>query len=76
MRDLPKFKDDPTKPKPPPLVFTSEELDDVVPGHQDGLVITETLVNCRVKRIFVDAGSSADIINGILTNGCTWMWKI
>ncbi|KAI9122518.1 hypothetical protein K1719_006358 [Acacia pycnantha] len=46
-----------------PLFFTSDGLRDVVPGHQDGLVITEIVVNCRVKRIFVDAGSSADILN-------------
>ncbi|KAI9088437.1 hypothetical protein K1719_029886 [Acacia pycnantha] len=46
----------------PQLMFTKEDLADVLPGHQDGLVITGTLVNCRVKRIFIDSGSSADII--------------
>ena len=63
VRDFPKIEDDPSKPRPPPLVFTNEELKDLVPGHLDGLVITGTLANCRVKRIFVDAGSSADIIS-------------
>ncbi|XP_061343998.1 uncharacterized protein LOC133289972 [Gastrolobium bilobum] len=40
----------------------SEELEMVVPGNTDGLVITGVLVNCRVKRIFIDHGSSADIL--------------
>ncbi|XP_061371173.1 uncharacterized protein LOC133313778 [Gastrolobium bilobum] len=34
----------------------------VLPGHEDGLVITGTLVNCRMKKIFIDASSCADII--------------
>ncbi|XP_061347028.1 uncharacterized protein LOC133292620 [Gastrolobium bilobum] len=34
----------------------------VLPGHVDELVIAGTLVNCWVKKIFVDAGSCADII--------------
>ncbi|KAI9078542.1 hypothetical protein K1719_039480 [Acacia pycnantha] len=63
VRDRPKFKEHHSGPSCSPLYFTTEDLRDVVPGHQDGLVITGILVNCRVKRIFVDAGSSADILS-------------
>ncbi|XP_061353576.1 uncharacterized protein LOC133298324 [Gastrolobium bilobum] len=62
VRDRPTFKEKDSKPAPPRLFFTQEELAMVVPGHTDGLVITGVLVNCRVKRIFIDHGSSADII--------------
>ncbi|XP_061363852.1 uncharacterized protein LOC133307365 [Gastrolobium bilobum] len=62
IRDRPKFKEDLSKPDPPLLYFTKEGMHGVLSGHVDGLVIAGTLVNCRVKRIFVDAGSSADII--------------
>ncbi|KAI9095673.1 hypothetical protein K1719_026233 [Acacia pycnantha] len=44
------------------LCFPDKDLEDVAPGHHDGLVITGTLVNCRVKKIFVDNGSVVDII--------------
>ncbi|XP_061357139.1 uncharacterized protein LOC133301520 [Gastrolobium bilobum] len=62
VRDVPTFKGKDNKPAPLILFFTQEELAMVVPGHTDGLVITGVLVNCRVKRIFIDHGSSADII--------------
>ncbi|KAI9126272.1 hypothetical protein K1719_002693 [Acacia pycnantha] len=65
VRDRPKFKEDQdttNKVERPQLLFTKEDMKDVVPGHQDGLVITGTLVNFRVKKIFIDTGSSADII--------------
>ncbi|XP_061364035.1 uncharacterized protein LOC133307528 [Gastrolobium bilobum] len=62
VRDRPTFKEKDGEPAPPRLFFTQEELARVVPGHTDGLVITGVLVNCRVKRIFIDHGSSADII--------------
>ncbi|XP_061337929.1 uncharacterized protein LOC133284833 [Gastrolobium bilobum] len=55
-----KFKQ--AEPEPPLLYFTKKELEDVVPGYVDGLVITRTLVNCKVKKIFVDNGSCAEII--------------
>ncbi|XP_061355090.1 uncharacterized protein LOC133299625 [Gastrolobium bilobum] len=55
------FKEE-AKPDPPLLYFTRKDLEDVMPRHVDGLVITGTLVNCRVKKIFVDNGSCADII--------------
>ncbi|XP_061344728.1 uncharacterized protein LOC133290634 [Gastrolobium bilobum] len=60
IRERPKFKEE--EAEPPLLYFTKKELEDVVPGHVDGLVITGTLVNCRVKKIFLDNGSCADII--------------
>ncbi|XP_061373060.1 uncharacterized protein LOC133315447 [Gastrolobium bilobum] len=55
IRERPKFKE--AEPEPPLLYFTRKDLEDVMPGHVDGLVITGTLVNCRVKKIFVDNGS-------------------
>ncbi|XP_061375455.1 uncharacterized protein LOC133317613 [Gastrolobium bilobum] len=61
IRDRPKFKQE-EKPEQPLLYFTKKELEDVVPGHVDGLVITGTLVNCRVRKIFLDNESCADII--------------
>ncbi|XP_061336695.1 uncharacterized protein LOC133283802 [Gastrolobium bilobum] len=60
--DHPKFKEDPSKPDPPLLHFTKEDMQGVLPGHVDGLVVTGILVNFWVKKIFIDAGSSADII--------------
>ncbi|KAI9077552.1 hypothetical protein K1719_040484 [Acacia pycnantha] len=65
IRDRPKFKEEShmtDKIERPQLMFTKEDLADVLPGHQDGLVITGTPVNRRVKRIFIDSGSSRDII--------------
>ncbi|XP_061344188.1 uncharacterized protein LOC133290149 [Gastrolobium bilobum] len=62
IRDHPKFKEDPSKPGPPLLCFTKEYMQGVLPGHLDGLVVIGTLVNYRVKKIFIDVGSSADII--------------
>ncbi|XP_061365405.1 uncharacterized protein LOC133308736 [Gastrolobium bilobum] len=62
IRDRPTFKGRASNSAPPRLFFTQEDLEMVVPGHTDGLVITGVLVNCRVKRIFIDHGSSADIL--------------
>ncbi|XP_061346033.1 uncharacterized protein LOC133291740 [Gastrolobium bilobum] len=62
VRDRPTFKGRANNPTPPRLSFTQEDLEMVVPGHTDGLVVTGVLVNCRVKRIFIDRGSSADIL--------------
>ncbi|XP_061348403.1 uncharacterized protein LOC133293816 [Gastrolobium bilobum] len=62
VRDRPKFKEDPSKQDPPLLYFTKEDMQGVLLGHEDGLVITGTLVNCLVKKIFIDAGSCVDII--------------
>ncbi|XP_061358742.1 uncharacterized protein LOC133302930 [Gastrolobium bilobum] len=73
IRDRPKFKEDLTKPDPPLLYFTKEDMRGVLPGHVDGLVICETLVNCRVRKIFVDAGSCADIILWDAFKKMNWM---
>ncbi|XP_061366045.1 uncharacterized protein LOC133309298 [Gastrolobium bilobum] len=61
IQERPIFKEE-AKPEPPMLYFTRKELEDVMPGHVDRLVITGTLVNCKVKKIFVENGSCADII--------------
>ncbi|XP_061376081.1 uncharacterized protein LOC133318136 [Gastrolobium bilobum] len=55
IRERPKFKK--AEPEAPLLYFTKKELEDIMPGHVDGLDITGTLVNCKVKKIFVDSGS-------------------
>ncbi|XP_061357324.1 uncharacterized protein LOC133301678, partial [Gastrolobium bilobum] len=62
VRDKPTFKGRAGKPDLPKLFFTEEDLQKVVPSHTDGLVITGMLVNYRVKRIFINPGSSADIL--------------
>ncbi|XP_061351085.1 uncharacterized protein LOC133296152 [Gastrolobium bilobum] len=59
---MPTFKGKASSPAPPRLFFTQEDLEMVIPGHTDGLVITVVLVNCQVKRIFIDHGSCADIL--------------
>ncbi|XP_061348370.1 uncharacterized protein LOC133293782 [Gastrolobium bilobum] len=62
VRDRPTFKERAKNPAPPRLFFTEEDLEMVIPGHTDGLVITGVLVNWCVKRIFLDHGSSPDIL--------------
>nr|XP_016486153.1 PREDICTED: uncharacterized protein LOC107806503 [Nicotiana tabacum] len=44
------------------LVFSEEDLEDMMESHNDALVISFLLNNTRIKRIFVDPGSSANII--------------
>ena len=34
----------------------------MIPGHDDPMVIFAAMVNVEVKRVFVDQGSSADIL--------------
>ncbi|XP_061361853.1 uncharacterized protein LOC133305614 [Gastrolobium bilobum] len=41
IRDRPKFKENPSKPDPLLLYFTKEDMQGVLPGHVDGLVVTE-----------------------------------
>ncbi|XP_061367051.1 uncharacterized protein LOC133310167 [Gastrolobium bilobum] len=44
IRDRPRFKEDSSKPDPPLLYFTKEDMHGVLPGHVDGLVIAGTLL--------------------------------
>ncbi|CAL0328659.1 unnamed protein product [Lupinus luteus] len=46
----------------PPITFDDRDYEGVVRGHDDPLVITAKLNNKKVSRLFVDQGSSADII--------------
>ncbi|XP_061375772.1 uncharacterized protein LOC133317887 [Gastrolobium bilobum] len=75
IRDRPKFKENLSKPDPPLLYFTKEDMHGVLPGHVDGLVIAGTLVNCQVKKIFVDGGSSANIVLWDAFKKMNWMWR-
>ena len=34
----------------------------MIPGHDDPMVISAAMVNVEVKRVFIDQGSSADIL--------------
>ncbi|XP_061356477.1 uncharacterized protein LOC133300910 [Gastrolobium bilobum] len=49
-------------PPRPNIVWDSSELGDVLPGHDDPLVIQAIIANYGVNRVFVDHGSSADIL--------------
>ncbi|XP_019432723.1 PREDICTED: uncharacterized protein LOC109339687 [Lupinus angustifolius] len=46
----------------PPITFDDRDYEGVVRGHDDPLVITAKLNNKKVSRLFIDQGSSADVI--------------
>ncbi|XP_061346999.1 uncharacterized protein LOC133292587 [Gastrolobium bilobum] len=46
----------------PNIVWDSSDLGDVLPGHDDPLVIQAIIANFGINFVFVDHGSSADIL--------------
>ena len=51
------------KPSPTPkIVFSNSNIEGIVPRYNDPMIISTVIVNVEVKRVFVDQGSSADII--------------
>ncbi|KAK2427055.1 hypothetical protein QL285_025661 [Trifolium repens] len=46
----------------PDLSFTKEDKREVMPHDDDPLVIQVQILNCDVKRVLIDSGSSADIM--------------
>ena len=46
----------------PENVFSSLNLEVVIPRHDDPMIISMVMVNTEVNRVFVDQGSLADII--------------
>ncbi|XP_019460097.1 PREDICTED: uncharacterized protein LOC109359857 [Lupinus angustifolius] len=46
----------------PPITFDDRDYEGIIRGHDDPLVITAKLNNKKVSRLFIDQGSSADII--------------
>ena len=46
----------------PKIVFSSSDLEGVVSGYEDPMVIWAMMLNAEVKRVFIEQGSSADII--------------
>ncbi|XP_073278611.1 uncharacterized protein [Primulina huaijiensis] len=49
-------------PQDPVIGFGPEDLRDVVAPHNDALVVTATIANYDVARIFIDNGSSMNIL--------------
>ncbi|XP_061376548.1 uncharacterized protein LOC133318555 [Gastrolobium bilobum] len=54
-----KHSPNPTRPQ---IVWDASDLGDVLPGHDDPLVIQAIIANFGVNRVFIDHGSSADIL--------------
>ncbi|XP_061366467.1 uncharacterized protein LOC133309691, partial [Gastrolobium bilobum] len=54
-----KHSPSPTRPQ---IVWDASDLGDVLPGHDDPLVIQAIIANFGVNRVFIDHGSSADIL--------------
>ncbi|MCI42005.1 gag-pol polyprotein, partial [Trifolium medium] len=46
----------------PDISFTKEDGHDIMPHDDDPLVIQIQILNCDVKRVLIDSGSSADIM--------------
>ena len=44
------------------IVFSGSDLERVIPGHDNSIIISVVMVNAKVKKVFMDQGSVADII--------------
>ena len=44
------------------IVFSNLDLEGVIPGHDGPMVIFTVMVNDEITKMFIDQGSSADII--------------
>ena len=44
------------------ITLSNSDLEGVIPGYDDPMIISVVMVNVEVKRVFVDQGSSVDII--------------
>jgi hypothetical protein len=49
-------------PPAPDLSFSPKDATDIVPHDDDPMVIQVQILNCDVKRVSIDSGSSADIM--------------
>ena len=49
-------------PQSAQIIFTEDDAYNTVQPHDDPMVITVQVANCRVHRILVDTGSSVDIL--------------
>jgi len=47
----------------PPITFTDANFHGVDHQQDDPMVITIKLENCAVKKVFIDQGSSVDILD-------------
>ena len=44
------------------IIFTEEDIYNIVQPHDDPMVITVQIANCLVHRVLIDTGSSMDIL--------------
>ena len=44
------------------IIFSSSDLKRVILGHDDPMIILAVIVNTEIKKVFIDQGSSANII--------------
>ena len=52
----------PSLPSIPEIVFSCSNVEGVIPGHDDPMVISAVMVNAKIKKVFVDQRSSTDIL--------------
>ena len=55
-------KSAPILPPTSEIIFSSSNLEGVIPRHDVPMVISAVMVNAKVKRVFVNQWSSVDIL--------------
>ncbi|XP_060178081.1 uncharacterized protein LOC132608014 [Lycium barbarum] len=58
------------------IIFIEEDANGVTLPHNDALVISVMIVDCQIRRILIDPGSSANIIQWKLIDQLSMMSKL